>query len=169
MNVSDGHQLNGPSPLTLREYEQRLEDAKYFYAKQIELLKEFLEAELAHAVQVQGAKDDARRVALEGQAKEYSRRLDELNNAHERAEKAVERTERTTVSSALHESYAKEVGTRMNSFATLEQFSTVAGKVDILIRQSDRTAGALNLVRYMGVAGVIALLLGLLRLAGLTH
>lgn len=108
------------------------------------------------------AEEKGRRLALKLQANEYGRRLSELNNAHERAEKALT----MTVSREMFEQFKENYEQRHRTVASVESMVALEAKVDLLIRQGDRTSGALTLVRFMGVAGVVALLLGLLRMAG---
>lgn len=115
------------------------------------------------------------RLNLEGkqrktQATEYERRLTELNHAHAQAVAEKERTMPRESFQAFHEDFVRWRD-KVNE-AILSTAETKAAVVELRVSMgvinsmANKIQGAMILIGLMGMAGVLALVLGLARLAG---
>ena len=107
-----------------------------------------LELRLVALRELLDARESAFAKALELQAAEYARRMNELNHAHQQAQENWARSlPRETFANHLGEwdKWRTEVNNSISSFR-----------------------GAVALLRFIGVAGILALLMELLRLGGIS-
>lgn len=158
-----------------REYEQRHSDLERHLAAEIYRVLTTAELLVSHQTEIASERNAAQDKALTLQAIEYQRRLDALNHANERA---IENWNRT-LPRELFDAFVRE-GDKWRDDVNLKLASCGGGQTQITATMARVTAleaavlsaqGALTLIRFMGFAGAIALLLSLLRLAGViqTH
>jgi hypothetical protein len=107
-----------------------------------------LELRLVALRELLDAKESAFAKALELQAAEYARRMNELNHAHQQAQENWARSLPRETFANFTDQWDKwrvEVNDNISSFR-----------------------GGLSLLRFVGMAGLLALLMELLRLTGIT-
>ena len=108
-----------------------------------------LELRLVALRELLDARENAFAKALELQATEYARRMNELNHAHQQAQENWARSLPRETFSAFVDQWDKwrvDVNDNISAFR-----------------------GAVALLRFVGIAGVLALLMELLRLSGVSR
>lgn len=137
--------------VTLREFEQRI------YTMQMQMVENIK----AHR-ELNDFRAGALEKALLLQAAEYERRLNVLNHAHEQAVKEAARVvprEMFDQSQVDWNKWRDEVNTRLTNLSpVIERMNGNEARVRILESSHQNVQGALNIVRFMGFAGVLALL-----------
>lgn len=148
--------------VTLREFEQRLSDFKNFIAQLFAS-----ERELRETITEQ------HEAARELNAKEVLRRLDELNHAHKTAMENWARSLPREMFIQFKEEHDKwkasvdlALASTMSSIGAIKQLELSVGAMEKL---TNKVTGAFVLLGAMGVAGVIALILGIARLTGVVN
>jgi hypothetical protein len=154
--------------VTLREFEQRMDALRNQISDQIRSTRELLDTRA-------GSVEKERLI----QAREYERRLTELNHAHANQMENW----RTSLPRELFEShlttwqhFREEVSKQLIlltqipiSLGSLDQrLGSIDARVKSLEQVQQRMSGALWLLGFAGVAGIVALVIGVMRLARLT-
>lgn len=145
--------------VTLREFEQRLTEFGRLIDERTRYEREIL-----------STRENLLKEAKELQAVEYERRLAELNHAHQTAMDNWRMSLPREVFEAFHaefRTWRDAVNTHMTASATMP--SALAG-LDKRLESAETTLqqamGALVLIRFMGFAGLLALVVTFLRMAG---
>jgi hypothetical protein len=145
--------------VTLREFEQRLSSLQQQINDRIRIERELIET-----------RSNALDKALELAAKETERRLEELNHAHENATANWLRSLPREVFEGTVSEWSKWRDTVNVHVTTMAGMPSVLAAIEVRIKQVEtqlqQATGALVLIRFMGFAGVIALLVTFLRMAG---
>jgi hypothetical protein len=171
--------------IRLREFEQR------FAA-----LQEAIDQRSRHEREILDTREHSLNKALELASQETKRRLDELNHAHEQARmnwaqslpremfdqwREEQSKWRESVNAILgnvaripaietrideHVKWRESVNVILTNVARI---STIENRIGVIETLSNKLTGALILLGVMGLSGVLALLLGLLRLAGVVR
>lgn len=148
--------------ITRREFDQRLAAMQYTVETAIkneQVLRETINSKLNDALQLQ--------------AHENQRRLGELNHAHENAMENWARSLPRELFDAWLIDFNRWRDDVNKDRQSIPQFQPVFNRFDDRIKLmetfSNKIIGGFILIGLMGVAGVIALALGLMRLAGLIH
>jgi hypothetical protein len=136
----------------------------------LDTLREYLLTLIAHEREVRQTRSDGLAKAVEIQAIETLRRLDELNHAHATAMENW----RTSLPRELFEQWRDEhakwketVNTAMALGAQVHaNTARVESRIATIETVANKLTGALYLLTAMGVAGVLAFILGIARLAG---
>jgi DNA repair exonuclease SbcCD ATPase subunit len=144
--------------VSLREFEQRLSE-----------LRGLLDERTRYEREILSTRENLLKEAKELQAKEYERRLTELNHAHE---SAMENW-RTSLPREVFDAHLTEFRTWRDSVNTSmtggAQLPSAIGALDKRLEATEvalqQATGALVLIRFMGFAGVLALVVTFLRLA----
>jgi hypothetical protein len=144
--------------VSLREFEQRLAEFQRAADERTKYEREILEARQAaieRAVQLADV--------------EYKRRLDELNHAHVTAMENWRQSLPREVFAATQNELQKwrdvvnvSMATRQNVPAEL---AALEKRLDLIEERTQQQTGALTLIRFMGFAGVVALIVTFLRMA----
>jgi hypothetical protein len=153
-------------PVTLREFEQQLKNVQQLLDERMRYERELLVA-----------RQDALEKALQLASTEVARRLEELNHAHANAIANWRQSLPREVFESASNEWQKWRGTVNESLvglthmnATLVSIRTQIDATNANLDKIDKTVqqatGALSLVRFMGIAGVLALLVTFLRMAG---
>jgi hypothetical protein len=133
-------------------------------------LRELVELRILSLERATEARFTASESARALQAREYERRLTELNNSHKLAVDERNRVvSREAFDSSLQEyaHWKEEVNAQLIILGTLRaEIAELRGSVQLMTALGNRIQGAMLFVGSMGVAGVLALLLGLARIAG---
>jgi exonuclease VII large subunit len=143
--------------VSLREFEQRM------FA-----LSQQINDQIRSQRELSDTRAEALQTALNLQAEEYRRRLDELNHAHETAMENW----RTSLPREMFDSYSNEWqkwrDTVNAQLVTLTHVSPSLTAVELRLQKAEdalqQANGALVLIRFMGFAGVIALVVTFLRM-----
>lgn len=146
--------------VTLREFEQRFSE-----------LRQLIDERTRYEREILSTRENLAKEALIKQASEYERRLAELNHAHSTAMENW----RTSMPRELFDQWEREyqkwkdtVQTSMQRLVTTEALDRVDVRVKEIEAGRNKVSGALVLLGFAGAAGIVALLLGVLRLAGVT-
>lgn len=144
--------------VSLREFEQRLAE-----------FGRLLDERTRYEREILSTRENLLKDAKELQAREYERRLSELNHAHD---EAMENW-RTSLPREVFEAFQSEfrtwrdgVNTTMTAGAMMP--SAIGGldkRLEAAENALQQAQGALVLIRFMGFAGVIALVVSFLRMA----
>jgi predicted Ser/Thr protein kinase len=129
----------------------------------LETQRELLEMRLAHERELREMQISYEEKARVIQATEYARRLDVLNHAHEEAAANWART----LPREMFDSWVKDFDKWRGEVMTRAALSSLESEVRGHTQALNRFQGATWLLGFGGFAGVIALLLALLRMAGL--
>jgi len=152
--------ITGPDPATLTPalLAERLASERALREREYVAMRESLEA--LKALFDQQAVSDRR--ALELQAQEYERRLEDLNHAHAQAVEAQART----VPRELFDAYVKETAAREDALveAQAERFNTAIGALNDRIDGLDRWRSGLE-GRMIGVSAVIGVVVVIVNIA----
>jgi hypothetical protein len=136
----------------------------------LDTLREHLLTLIAHEREVRQTRADALAKAVEIQAIETLRRLDELNHAHALAAKNWQQSLPRELFEQWRDDHSKWKETVNTAMALGAQVhantSRVESRIGTIETMANKLSGALILLGAMGVAGVLALLLGVARLAG---
>lgn len=148
--------------LTLREFEQRHADLK-------NLLTTLLDHERESRETITVKLEEAREL----QAGENKRRLDELNHAHQEARKNWETSlprEMFVSWKAEHDKWRESINLALVAIIpNAQEIATIDARLGGLEKSANKIQGAFILLGVMGLSGVVALLLGLARMAGLVE
>jgi hypothetical protein len=152
----------GTGYLQLREFEQRMQE-----------IKDLIEIEIRHERELRDTTAAALAKANYLALKEIERRLGELNHAHAQAMENWART----LPREMFESWQKEydlwkeaINRLMTAMSPQSgELKAIESRVDAIEGAANKVQGALILLGLMGLAGVTALALGLLRLAGVVQ
>ncbi len=144
--------------VTLRELEQR------FHA-----LQKLFDERTRYEREILSTRENLLKGALEVASLETKRRLDELNHAHDEAR----RNWQTSLPREMFDQYLQEyrtwrdaVNTDRTSYSQLgPRLIDLAKRLEKQEEAVQQATGALVLIRFMGFAGVIALLVSFLRMA----
>jgi hypothetical protein len=132
--------------------------------------REYLLTLIAHEREVGETRADALAKAVEIQAIETLRRLDELNHAHARAMENWRQSLPRELFEQWREDHSKWKETVNTAMALGAQVhantSRVESRITTIETVANKLTGALYLLGAMGVAGVLAFILGIARLAG---
>lgn len=139
-----------PPPLVDRDTSDTTVSLRYYAEIQIAHEREVRAMADSHERDVRQLTEKTTDLALKLQAAEYERRLDGLNGEQNRIQNVLEKSVPREVFEAYKDAEAKAI----NAF--ILEVRTWRAEI----------SGALSLVRFMGFAGVVALILALLRLAG---
>lgn len=144
--------------VTLREFEQRMSELRQLYDERTRYEREIL-----------STRENLMEKALQKQASEYERRLTELNHAHATAMENW----RTSMPRELFDQWEREyqkwkegIQFTQTKLVTVEALDRMDTRLKEIERGANKVAGALVLLGFAGAAGIIGLLLGILRLAG---
>lgn len=144
--------------VTLREFEQRFSE-----------LRQLMDERTRYEREILSTRENLLKEALKLQATEIERRLSELNHAHATA---VENW-RTSMPRELFDQWEREYSKWkdnlqgiINRLVTTEALDRMDTRLKEIERGANKVAGALVLLGFAGAAGIIGLLLGILRLAG---
>lgn len=144
--------------VTLREFEQRMSE-----------LRQLMDERTRYEREILSTRENLLKEALQKQASEYERRLTELNHAHEIAKENW----RNSMPRELFEQWEREyqkskdnIQGIMTKLVTTEALDRMDTRLKEIERGANKVAGALVLLGFAGAAGIIGLLLGILRLAG---
>lgn len=144
--------------VTLREFEQRFSE-----------LRQLMDERTRYEREILSTRENLLKEALLKQASEYERRLTELNHAHATAMENWARS----MPRELFEQWEKEydkwkegIQTTLNRLVTMEALDRMDIRLKEIERGANKVAGALVLLGFAGAAGIIGLLLGILRIAG---
>lgn len=163
------HPKEMEQPVSIREFEQRISSMELAHNLQVSHVREVaLEkaAALEKALELQAHMNEK---ALTLQAKEYERRLEELNHSHKNAMENWART----LPRELFEQFEKSTDEWKRSVdAALiitqghpTELSEIDKRVHKLETSANKVTGALILIGLMGATGVIAFGMALLRVA----
>lgn len=148
--------------VTLRELEQRLHSFQKLYDERTRYEREIL-----------STRENSLKDALKLAHVETQRRLDELNHAHQLA---AENWARSLPRELFEQWKADHMTWREGLTRALvkiephgEAITSLNQRLSGIETSANRIAGGFVLIGMMGLAGVIALLLGLARLAGVMH
>lgn len=146
--------------VTLREFEQRFQELRQLFDERTRYEREIL-----------STRENSIKEALGKQSLEYERRLTELNHAHETARQNWQ----TSMPRELFEQWEREyqkwkenIQVILNRLVTVEALDRMDIRLKEIERGANKVSGALVLLGFTGAAGIVALLLGVLRLAGVT-
>lgn len=145
--------------VSLREFEQRMQE-----------FMRLLDERTRYEREILSTRENAIKAAMDLAAGELARRLEELNHAHKNAMDNW----RTSLPREIFEAYLTEfrtwrdkVNLEMSASNQLPTaVSALARRVGDLESAIQQAQGALTLVRFMGLAGVLALLVTFARMAG---
>lgn len=144
--------------VTLREFEQRLSE-----------LRQLMDERTRYEREILSTRENLLKEALLKQASEYERRLAELNHAHVIAMENW----RTSMPRELFDQWEREyqkwkdnLQSTMTRLVTTEALDRMDTRLKEIERGANKVAGALVLLGFAGAAGIVGLLLGILRLAG---
>lgn len=144
--------------VTLREFEQRLSE-----------FGRLLDERTRYEREILSTRENLLKDAKDLQAREYERRLSELNHAHESAmENWRQSLPRELFDSFLTEyrNWRDTVNTSLTAGAMMPStLVNLEKRQEITEATLQQAMGALVLIRFMGFAGVLALLVSFLRMA----
>jgi hypothetical protein len=136
----------------------------------LETQREYLLALIKHEREVRQTRADALAKAVEIQAIETLRRLDELNHAHATAMENWRQSLPRELFEQWREEHAKWKQTIdasvVVSASQQAHLSRLESRIATFETVGNKLTGALYLLGAMGVAGVLAFILGIARLAG---
>ena len=114
---------------------------------------------LQHERELREAGERAAQRALELQAREYDRRLGELNQSHERALREAARVVSQDSFEVYKDSTRRELGLALD--ATQKPIEAVNDRITALERQGNRWSGGLAVVASTGIlAAIVGLVVG---------
>lgn len=166
--------------LSLREFEQRIFTLQQQITEQIRGQRELVESRAEALEKALGAqrelvdtRSEALDKALDIRTAEIARRLEELNHAHrnqqENWRQSLPREVFETTISELSK-WRDQVNAHTTSLTNLPQhIAGMEARVKTIENLGNKITGALILLGVMGMAGVMALVISLLRLAGLIN
>lgn len=146
--------------VSLRELEQRLEAIEKLMNERTRYEREIL-----------STRENSLKEALQLADVETKRRLDELNHAHELAAQNWARSLPREMFEQWKEEFSKwrdgvtRALTKSEPYA--EGLASLSQRLTTIENASNKVAGAFVLLGIMGLSGVLALILGLARLAGM--
>lgn len=156
--------------LSLREFEQRHNALERHVAAEIYRVIAMAELLVSHNAEVEETRHLEQDRALMLQAAEYQRRLDLLNHANDAAVENWRRTlPRELFDAFVRESdkWRDDANVKLATSSSSQiAVTSIGARVTALETAVVTAQGALTLLRFMGFAGAIALLLSILRLAG---
>lgn len=149
----------GDKCLQMREFELRHNE-----------LREYVDVMVKHERDVRTVVWIAQEKALALQASEYSRRLEDLNHAHRTAMENWAQSLPREMFDQWKDEHSKWRDAVSTSITTLTPLGpavhAISDRISGLETMANKITGALILLGVMGLSGVLALALGLARLAG---
>lgn len=144
--------------VTLREFEQRFTE-----------LRQLIDERTRYEREILSTRENLLKEALGKQASEYERRLNELNHAHQIAKENWQQSMPRELFEQWDREYQKwkeSIQASQQRLVTVEALDRVDTRVKELEKSANKVSGAVVLLGIAGAAGVVALLMGILRVAG---
>lgn len=144
--------------VTLREFEQRFSE-----------LRQLMDERTRYEREILSTRENLLKEALLKQASEYERRLSELNHAHQTAMENWARSMPRELFEQWEREYQKwkeGIQYTITRLVSVEALDRIDSRLKEIERGANKVSGALVLLGFAGAAGIIALLMGVLSLAG---